>query len=264
MIYILNNDVKYDPLSATLYAPAHHPETLSLSRARNEILFLFVTNNQKLLTREFLMKKVWENQRLDSSNNNLNNHISMLRKALALCGCHDIIQTIAKQGLIFNAETVEMISQHTSEKQFSPIDPLLPALSSSVAGKEKWSSRIMNKKTLWFSLFLAFTLLLPSLYENLRLSILREEVFRTDQCRFYIVDDFTKSLSREKLLNRIKYFIKNKSLNCKDSKVNVYFFYDDRKNAIGQTLSTELVGYCPYKISAPCVNYQEYNINEKK
>lgn len=257
MIYIINEHLKYDPLSATLYSPENHSDTLILTRVNNSILLQFVNNNNQLLTRHHLLKEVWENQGLDSSNNNLNNHISILRKSLAKCGCDDIIKTIPKKGLMFTANSVTSLPREgelpTSQDQLTLIKPK----SLTPLSIQKKSQAVPLLKITAFLVLILIIVGFPNFYENMSLSSFREEVLRVDQCRFYVTDNDTKSLSKEYIKARIEDFLTLKKFSCDKLKSNVYFFYSEIRDAVGRDTMTQIISYCPYNSSAQCINYKE-------
>lgn len=257
MIYVINEHLKYDPLSATLYSPEYHSDTLVLTRVNNSILLQFVNNNNQLLTRHHLLKEVWENQGLDSSNNNLNNHISILRKSLAKCGCDDIIKTIPKKGLMFTANSVTSLAREvetpTSQEQLTLIKPnSLTPLS-----PRETPQAVPFLKITAFLVLILIIVGFPNFYENMNLSSFREEVLRVDQCRFYVTDNDTKSLSKEYIKARIEDYLTLKKFSCDKLKSNVYFFYSEIRDAMGRDTINQIISYCPYNSSAQCINYKE-------
>ncbi|MBC3218446.1 winged helix-turn-helix domain-containing protein [Serratia fonticola] len=260
MIYVINEHLKYDPLSATLYSPEHHPDALTLSRVNNSIFLIFVNKNNELISRSYLLKEIWENQGIDSSNNNLNNHISILRKSLAQCGCDEIIKTIPKKGLMFSANTVRILNRKGEKKTVQDNvrhigqEPLTPALR-----QNKFLRSPFAKLTL-FTVTVLTILLTPFFYEKIKLFYLRKEILRIEQCRFYVTDHDTKLLSKEDIRSRIDVFMKNKSIDCSRLKANVYFSFMESIDAMGKDKTSQIISYCLYNSSAKCINYKEYHL----
>ncbi|WP_340139927.1 winged helix-turn-helix domain-containing protein [Enterobacter kobei] len=255
MIYKINEHLRYDPQSATLYSPEHYENTLTLSRVNNSMLLLFITHNNQLLSREYLLKELWENQGLDSSNNNLNNNLSILRKSLTICGCEDVIKTVPKKGLIFSAHTIDILPREIKNNKHADKKDIQERIS---------SLRIRTKKPhlMWYLLFIVLIIVIvgfPDFYAKWKLDTFRTEIFRLEKCRIYVTDSETKLLSTNDIRKRIEVFVKNTGNDCHILKANIYLFNREYRDAIGRELATQLISYCPYNSSAPCINYREYS-----
>jgi len=127
-----------------------------------------------------------------------------------------------------------------------------------VGHKGKWmgSGFFLSKKIKITTFFLVLLTAAATAYihENLRLNSVRSEIFRYQQCRFYLIDDMTRRLDRGRVINRINAIIKDEKINCA-IKTNVYFSVDKKKNTLDNYVFLELLGYCTYKSKAPCENY---------
>ncbi|WP_051346340.1 hypothetical protein [Serratia fonticola] len=99
----------------------------------------------------------------------------------------------------------------------------------------------------------------PNFYEHMKLSSFREEVLSVEQCRFYVTDNDTKSLSKEYIKTRLEDFLKKKKISCHQLKSNVYFFYSEIKDAMGRDTINQIITYCPFNSSAQCINYKEHS-----
>lgn len=101
MIYIINDSLLFDS-EGYLLSNKLNNKTLLLS-AISSRLFCELLNNPTGVTREHLLNTVWSEHGLTASNNNLNNHISILRKHLEeLAGLNDLIKTEPKKGFSLN------------------------------------------------------------------------------------------------------------------------------------------------------------------
>ncbi|MEW5558804.1 winged helix-turn-helix domain-containing protein [Enterobacter asburiae] len=254
MEYIINNSVKYSEANMTLCSLEQHSEVVILARITNSLLILFIENNNNLLTREFLLHEIWERQGLDSSSNNLNNYVSMLRKALLQFGCEDIIRTVPKHGFIFNGNIVFLPPKEhgdlseTSEKE-------LPNNSKII--NDAAIKRIKTTALIAICIIISFT---PSLYESYRSTNVRHKVFNIGKCNFYIVDDDTKVLGTfDALENRMKDLMIQENFNCKHS-ANIYYFAQVGKGVKEKGFIDELLTYCPAGNKAMC--YNKWLIND--
>jgi len=103
MIYIIDDQITYNSDDCTLnHIPTQEALSLSISAGR---LFEQLLNSQgEILARETLLTEVWDKYGLRGSNSNLNQYLSILRRALAAYDCENLIITIPKVGIRLNTE----------------------------------------------------------------------------------------------------------------------------------------------------------------
>lgn len=103
MIYIIDDQIAYNSDDCTL---SHIPteETLSLSISAGRLFEQLLNSQGEILARETLLTEVWDKYGLRGSNSNLNQYLSILRRALAAYGCDNLIITIPKIGIRLNSE----------------------------------------------------------------------------------------------------------------------------------------------------------------
>ncbi|WP_421671717.1 winged helix-turn-helix domain-containing protein [Rahnella sp. EDr1-12] len=267
MEYKINNTIKYNSLDGTLYSPEHNVDMLTLARISNELLLLFVGNAKVLLTRDAILFELWEKRGLSASSNNLNNHVSILRKALAQCGCTGVITTVPKQGFFFDAEIIA-IKPSEERRPVVPadstpgIDTVVATASVSIYEKRK----SLPTQLIKFILFLLFAITLASsyfLYDYLRLNAIRSEVLRIKQCRFYLIDDLTRRMPQQWVTDRIQEIVGSEDIDC-DLKANVYYSADKKLDSSGNSTLHDFFGYCPFDSKAPCENYIFTGTEEKR
>ena len=258
MEYKINNTIKYNSLDGTLYSPEHNVDMLTLARISNELLLLFVDNAKVLLTRDAILFELWEKRGLSASSNNLNNHVSILRKALAQCGCTGVITTVPKQGFFFDAE---IIAIKTSEEHIPTLlvdnirevdTVVVPALKVALDKQKSLPTHIVRIILLFsFAITLTFSYFL---YDYLRLNAIRSEVMRIKQCRFYLIDDLTRRMPQQSVIDRIQEIVSNEDIDC-DLKANVYYSADKKLDSSGNSTLHDFFSYCPFDSKAPCENY---------
>jgi DNA-binding winged helix-turn-helix (wHTH) protein len=80
---------------------------------------LLIAHQGEAIKREVIFKKVWDDYGMVSSNNNLNQCVSKLRKIMKMLGMEDeVIVTVPKIGF--------MLHQHVDvEKRLEPVDILM-------------------------------------------------------------------------------------------------------------------------------------------
>jgi len=105
MYYILNKNIKYDPAINELSLIEEANNSLLLSNAGSRLLRELIKNRDVVISREQLLKNVWEDYGYTPSNNNLYMAVSEIRKSFISLGENkDLIVTTPKVGLRLHAE----------------------------------------------------------------------------------------------------------------------------------------------------------------
>ncbi len=131
MFFVLNNTFSVDA-SLNLLTHNETGTQTKLEPRLIEILCVLAKNEGKLVSREMLISKIWNNY--GGAEDGLNQGISFLRKAL---GDSDkqIIETVPKKGYILHASVTDNLSpkipEQTKEKKFQK-KPILIAIISGV------------------------------------------------------------------------------------------------------------------------------------
>ena len=86
MKYIINFTITFDPDSRLLKLRNKDQLTIELSKPATRLLIELIKNNKNEMTRETLIKHVWEDYGFSPSSATLSNHISELRKAFEALG----------------------------------------------------------------------------------------------------------------------------------------------------------------------------------
>ncbi|PHI28532.1 winged helix-turn-helix domain-containing protein [Budvicia aquatica] len=122
MYYQINKLIGFNPEDGSLWALSEPGNLVTIPRFASLLLELLIKNNQKSLSRDFFMNELWENKGLVSSNNNLNNYISIIRRTLSSLGLDDIIKTIPRYGFSFDAKTIEIFDSERVELSEPPVE----------------------------------------------------------------------------------------------------------------------------------------------
>ncbi|WP_370881478.1 winged helix-turn-helix domain-containing protein [Pantoea anthophila] len=103
MIYIIDDQIAYNSDDCTL---SHIPtqDSLSLSISAGRLFEQLLNSDGEILARDTLLTEVWDKYGLRGSNSNLNQYLSILRRALAAYGCQNLIITLPKIGIRLNTE----------------------------------------------------------------------------------------------------------------------------------------------------------------
>lgn len=136
MKYKINAFIIYDAADGTLSLKEDEVDT-QLSITANALLYYFI-QNRGVVSRDEVLKAVWDDNGLVSSNSNLNQYLSLLRKAFRQYGIENIIVTVARGRLEFNSEvTLERLNAaktHPAEliKSLSEIEDAAVVLSPAI------------------------------------------------------------------------------------------------------------------------------------
>ncbi|SUC28635.1 Transcriptional regulatory protein, C terminal [Providencia rustigianii] len=112
MKYKINAFIIYDAVDGTLSLKEDEVDT-QLSITANALLF-YLIKRKGVVSRDEVLKAVWDDNGLVSSNSNLNQYLSLLRKTFRQYGIENIIVTVARGRLEFNSEILlELIDEET-------------------------------------------------------------------------------------------------------------------------------------------------------
>ncbi|MBU5412433.1 winged helix-turn-helix domain-containing protein [Serratia ureilytica] len=104
MNYVINKEIVFSPEKRALLSVENNEVLITLSNQATRLLIEFIKGNKKPITKENLLKNVWEDYGLTPSNNNLYMAVSEIRKSFVNLGVNEvIILTIPKTGFVFSA-----------------------------------------------------------------------------------------------------------------------------------------------------------------
>ena len=117
MKYIIDTDLVFDSDERTLFLQESPGESLEIGAITARLL-VEMLENVAGVERDYLLDAVWSNHGLKPSNNNLNNHISLLRKNIAsIAKVDDLIITLPKKGFVVNKKySVSVIDAAAPER----------------------------------------------------------------------------------------------------------------------------------------------------
>ncbi|WP_075182612.1 winged helix-turn-helix domain-containing protein [Pantoea sp. 1.19] len=103
MKYRLDHQVIFDPDAGTLNSTRHGNDPIAISNPTKRLLLLLIAHQGDAVSRDLIFKKVWDDFGMISSNNNLNQCISKLRRVLKTLGLEqDAIITVPKLGFMWH------------------------------------------------------------------------------------------------------------------------------------------------------------------
>lgn len=115
MKYIINEQVIYDSVTRELSISNGSKVILPIATAR--LLELFFAHHRRPLNREVIIEEVWNKQGMVPSGHSLSKNISILRKALSSLGLDKAIETIHREGFIFQANVRSVTTSVLPQEQ---------------------------------------------------------------------------------------------------------------------------------------------------
>lgn len=125
MKFRFNDRVLFDDENGTLGPSDFSDEPTPISNPAKRLLLLLIAHYGRPVEREVIFKKVWDDYGMISSNNNLNQCVSKLRRVLKVMGIDDeVIATVPRLGFMLQRE----ILVETRNEEDGHYTPLIPSL----------------------------------------------------------------------------------------------------------------------------------------
>ncbi|WP_439090261.1 winged helix-turn-helix domain-containing protein [Serratia bockelmannii] len=225
MKYIINLTLIFDPDSQLLMLKNNNLLTVGLSNPATRLLSELIRNNKIELTRETLIKRVWEDYGFSPSSATLSNHISELRKAFEALGVSkDILITVPRIGFKMEAEihpetkpakepvpeTLASQSQQAAEENVVADD---------VAVSSQKPSHKIKRAALFLLLVLSVTAVITAwvtLSENEQPSLIGTQ----DKCRIYTLD---KGKPGSEQAGRARKMLADEGIDCTQTDRDIYY-----------------------------------------
>ena len=228
MRYIINLIIVFEPEKKLLMLENNELLTVELSLPTTRLLIELIKNNHQEVAREVLIKNVWEDYGYTSSDSNLSNSVSELRKAFSSLGLDkDIIITIPKFGFSLKADIYpELIAEVVPE-------PLLPDATSSesissqdveqvqsVNARGKVINLLFRKRVQvflggTFIFFIAFLIYqVAEKNDNTKPVLIKTQ----GKCNFYSLDGKGIGYS-----NSIEILLKDENIDCENDDKDIYY-----------------------------------------
>lgn len=204
-----------------LWVKDKEDEKIILTPIVARLLALFFQEQGKILTREKILNKIWENYGLEPSNNTLNQYVSKIRKILIELGLpEDTICTIPRVGFTFSNE-LEVVAEDDiyTELRDAPDNRTL-------SQEKKGISTTSNLAALIFlAVFITIPFLTKSVTDNVhhqQLAISPVLLGRAGSCTIYSLMMGRNDL-HPNTLSLAQHYINENSITCGKDDV-VYFF----------------------------------------
>ncbi|TQI81519.1 transcriptional regulator [Serratia fonticola] len=138
MKYRFNDRVIFDSDAGTLGRSDLSEEPVLISNPAKRLLLLLIDYYGKPVSRDLIFKKVWDDYGMISSNNNLNQCVSKLRRIIKVMGIDDeVVATVPKLGFMLRKE-IQVEFMKEGEAVFTPLSrsPVLAEPSNAIMDNE--------------------------------------------------------------------------------------------------------------------------------
>ncbi|BEO62843.1 transcriptional regulator [Serratia marcescens] len=253
MAYVINNRVIYRDDVSELCVIDDELSKVSLTATINRLLLLFVKNDNKVLSREFLLTQVWGSYGQIESGNNLNNALSQLRKAFSELGEDEVLITLPKLGVQFQGSVARVDAPDCAENVGS---------SKAIVGKD----RFRRESYLW--LILAASVLIFGLVvlgAGIRQVYIPVAQFvpgpRIDNCKIEMINSHHKLVYTNISVQDVRKNIVASGFSC--NKPAAIYYYSSGSLVSGSLYSpATFFAYCPKNENnthAACENVYVFN-----
>jgi DNA-binding winged helix-turn-helix (wHTH) protein len=261
MRYNINARLIYDATDGTLTLPGSDEPDSQLSITASALLYFFLRHTG-VVSRDEVLKKVWDDNGLTSSNSNLNQYLSMLRKTFRHYDIDNIIVTVSRGMLQLNQDlSIEMLDAAPSgvdapapvTETTTPIVTPPPAAASLHSRGMCWY--LAGAGLLIIALLLvAFSLVGANVARPIHLTLMNHS-----QCELLASDEMLRSVSANAYGKNFDEVRQRLKLSCKPGERFV-FFYGDRLETNG--LGRVFLAHCAMHEDNPfsyCDNYFYYS-----
>lgn len=264
MRYNINARFIYDATDGTLTLPQSDEPDSQLSITANALLYFFLRNTG-IISRDEVLKKVWDDNGLTSSNSNLNQYLSMLRKTFRHYGIDNIIVTVSRGYLQLNPE---VIIEALDESPAAPLplpEPLADEAQPVAVEEAPIEPRTAHARGMcWYmagAALLVISLLLV-VFSWVGVSESRPIALSQishSQCELLASDDMLRSVSANEYGKNFDEVRRRLNVTCKPGE-RFLFFYGDRLETNG--LGRVFLAHCAMHEDNPfsyCDNYFYYS-----
>lgn len=264
MRYNINARLIYDATDGTLTLPGSDEPDSQLSITASALLYFFLRHTG-VVSRDEVLKKVWDDNGLTSSNSNLNQYLSMLRKTFRHYDIDNIIVTVSRGMLQLNQDlSIELLDAGPALADVP--SPAAPPGEPAGAGRETIppAASPHARGMCWYLaggcllvialLLVAFTFAGTHVARPINLTLMNHS-----QCELLASDEMLRSVSATAYGKNFDEVRQRLKLSCKPGERFV-FFYGDRLETNG--LGRVFLAHCAMHEDNPfsyCDNYFYYS-----
>ncbi|WP_242388331.1 winged helix-turn-helix domain-containing protein [Kosakonia cowanii] len=166
MLFIIDKEIYFRPADGAIWGAGTENEKRFLTLAGSRLLLFFIEHRGEIVTRDAIFQAVWERYGLHSTNNTLNQYISLLRRTMTDFGLGaQVIKTIPKTGFIFSRDlsVIALTEQHDVTAP-APIPAPIPAAPDPLIARKQYGALAL------LVLFLLCAFMLFGLWQSRTLS----------------------------------------------------------------------------------------------
>lgn len=262
MRYNINGRLIYDATDGTLTLPGSDEADSQLSITANALLWFFLRHTT-VVSRDEVLKKVWDDNGLTSSNSNLNQYLSMLRKTFRHYDIDNIIVTVSRGLLQLNPDlTIDILDASPAAEPLPPVDP---EPNEAAAVEEQKSAPTRHARgTCWYLaggclLTIALLLVVCSFLGSRESRPITLTQMSHSECEQLASDEMLRSVAGTTYGKNFDAVRQRLKLECKPGERFV-FFYGDRLETNG--LGRVFLAHCAMHEDNPfgyCDNYFYYS-----
>ncbi|NUU68252.1 winged helix-turn-helix domain-containing protein [Enterobacteriaceae bacterium BIT-l23] len=260
MRYTINARLIYDATDGTLTLANSDDPGSQLSITASALLCFFL-NNTSIVSRDEVLQKVWDDNGLTSSNSNLNQYLSMLRKTFRHYGIDNIIISVSRGHLQLNPDV------HIQMPAPAPAPALEIQPQPTPAPEHAITEAIDTPQThglCWYlagtgMLIIALLLVLLSMVSGSTLLPVALTPIHHSQCELLASDVMLHSVSETTYVKNFDAVLQRLNLKCKPGE-RFIFDYLDRLETNG--LGRVFMAHCAMNENNPfsyCNNYFYYS-----
>ncbi|MCE9874209.1 MAG: winged helix-turn-helix domain-containing protein [Hafnia sp.] len=222
--YKINDLILFTPATSALsFVKQPDIEPILISNITKRLLLLLLTHQGEVVSRNLLFQKVWDNYGLISSDSNLNQCVSKLRRLIKSMGLdEEFITTAPKMGFMLRSEIQIEAEKYEQDENNSQQEPPIterthspPVQPIETFSEQKKISGRRKKWLLLVSIALVVVILIATL-SIYYLSISKEiYIGKVGECKTFIADNSLYSPITEDARNNILEFLKAKDVSCK-------------------------------------------------
>ena len=263
MRYNINARLIYDATDGTLTLPGSDEPDSQLSITASALLYFFLRHTG-VVSRDEVLKKVWDDNGLTSSNSNLNQYLSMLRKPFRHYDIDNIIVTVSRGMLQLNQDlSIELLDAGPALTEGAN-PPLRAVETVPPAATTPPTNSPHARGMCWYLaggclliialLLVAFTFAGTHVARPINLTLINHS-----QCELLASDEMLRSVSATAYGKNFDEVRQRLKLGCKPGERFV-FFYGDRLETNG--LGRVFLAHCAMHEDNPfsyCDNYFYYS-----
>ncbi len=266
MRYNINGRFIYDATDGTLTLPESTEPDSQLSLTASA-LFYFFLRNTGIINREEVLKKVWDDNGLTSSNSNLNQYLSMLRKTFRYYGIDNIIVSVSRGHLQLNPDVlIELVDERPTQQSITPEFVPSEVEPDPSPAEEAYSSpnTLHSRGMCWYMagiclLVISLLLVVLSLVGVSESHPIALTQITHSQCELLASDEMLRSVTASAYALNFDKVRQRLNIACKPGE-RFLFFYGDRLETNG--LGRVFLAHCAVHEANPfsyCDNYFYYS-----